>query len=79
MPKCQFFWRNGPKLDGGVLISGFDVKSLYPSLRDIDTACLAREAIIHSNIKFEGLDYDRALAYLRIVAGPEIMRSAGLS
>ena len=65
--------------DKGSFITGFDVKSLYPSLRDIDTACLARESVIHSNIKFENFGYDKALAFLRIMAGPEILRSAGLS
>ena len=30
-------------MSNGLMISGFDVCSLYPSLRDIDTACLARE------------------------------------
>ena len=66
-------------MDGPIMVTGFDVKSLYPSLRDIDTACIVREAIIHSDISFEGFDYNRALAYLRVLAGEEIMRKSGLS
>ena len=49
-----------------------------PSLRDVDIACLARESIIHSDINFEGVDFQKALCYLRIMAGEEIMVSAGL-
>ena len=75
----QFPESKNINLTGNPIISGFDVKSLYPSLRDIDTACLAREAILHSDIKFEGIDFQRALAYLRIVAGIEAMKMAGLS
>ena len=48
----------------GVVITGFDVESLYPSLRDIDAACLVRESIIHSNIDFDGFDYKKALLEL---------------
>ena len=61
-----------------VIVTGFDVESLYPSLRDVDVACLARESIIHSDINFEGVDFQKALCYLRIMAGEEIMVSAGL-
>ena len=42
----------------GLIISGFDVEQLYPSLRDIDVACLVRESLIHSKIEFEGFDYE---------------------
>ena len=38
---------NDPK---NVVVTGFDVEALYPSLRDIDVACLVRESVIHSNI-----------------------------
>ena len=48
-----------------IFVSGFDVESLYPNLRDIDVACLVRETVIHSEIKFDGFDYQKALCYLR--------------
>ena len=54
------------------------MQSLYPSLRDVDCAAIARESIIHSNLEFKGLDVNKALAYLRIVAGEEAMRAAGI-
>ena len=65
-------------ISDNVMVAGFDVQSLYPSLRDIDTAAIARESIIHSNLDFRNLDVNRALAYLRIVAGREAMVAAGL-
>ena len=65
--------------DKDIILAGFDVQSLYPSLRDIDVACLVRESVIHSDIVFDGFDMQKALCYLRIVAGEEILRLAGLS
>ena len=62
----------------GISLTGFDVESLYPSIRDIDAACLVRESVIHSDIVFDGFDYRTALCYLRIMAGHEIMSSSGL-
>ena len=74
---------SSPKVDinnkEGLIISGFDVEQLYPSLRDVDVACLVRESLIHSKIDFEGFDYQKAMCYLRIVAGEEILRFSGLS
>ena len=61
-----------------LIVSGFDVESLYPSLRDVDPACLARESILHSKIDFKGINFQKALAYLRIIAGEQVMRLAGL-
>ena len=34
---------------------------------------------LHSKIEFEGFDYKKAMCYLRIVAGEDILRSSGLS
>ena len=47
-------------------------------MRDIDVACLIRETVIHSDIKFDGFDHQKALCYLRLVAGEDSMRKAGL-
>ena len=60
------------------MVTGFDVQSLYPSLRDVDSAAIARESIIHSSLDFKGIDVQKALVYLRVVAGMESMRAAGL-
>ena len=64
--------------NGNLVVSGFDVESLYPNLSSIDAACLARETIIHSNIDFAEFDVELALMYLTIVAGREAMIKAGL-
>ena len=61
------------------MVTGYNVQSLYPSLRVVDCSLIARESIIHSNLDFKGLDVNRALAYFRIVAGEEAMRAAGIS
>ena len=67
-PKLHDFGRQVPDINIGgnsdPIITGFDVKALYPSLRDIDVACLLRESVIHSDIIIEGMDFQRALAYL---------------
>ena len=63
-------------ISNGLMVTGYDVQSLYPSLRDVDCAAIARESVIHSNLDFKGIDVHRALAYLRIVAGEEAMRAA---
>ena len=70
---------NDINISDGLMVTGFDVQSLYPSLRDIDSAAIARESVIHSNLDFKDLDVKKALAYLRIVAGEEVMRAAGLA
>ena len=41
---------NNSNMEDSLIIAGFDVQSMYPSLRDVDTACIAREMIIHSNV-----------------------------
>ena len=61
-----------------LMVTGFDVQSLYPSLRDVDTAAIARESILHSDLDFRGLEVQKALVYLRIVAGEQAMKDAGL-
>ena len=77
--KNEIFDQNCQNLQNDeLIITGFDVESLYPSLRDIDVACLVRESILHSKISFEGIDFQKALCYIRIMAGAEIMKSAGL-
>ena len=37
-----------------------------------------RESLIHSNINFDGFDYQKALCYIRNMAGADIMKSSGL-
>ena len=56
-------------------IVGNDVKALFPSLRDHESARVAREAIESSNIKLENIAIIAALKYLRIVGGDEDMKA----
>ena len=63
----------------GLSIVGSDVKSLFPSLRAVETARLARCAILKSKVEFSNWDYQKALRYLFVVGGRELVRSVGLS
>ena len=47
-------------------IVGADVKSLYPSLKNVEIARLARHAILESKVSFENIDYLRASRYIYI-------------
>ena len=64
--------------DGNLAIVGADVVSLFPSLMNIESARLARHAILHSNVKFENVDYHKALQYICIVGGKDLLKKAGL-
>ena len=48
----------------GMVIVGADVVQLFPSLKDVETARLARYAILESKVEFENVDYLHALRYL---------------
>ena len=63
----------------GVSVVGSDVVSLFPSLKDIETARLARHAVLGSKVKFENVDMQKALRYLYIVGGSELISKAGLA
>ena len=60
------------------MISGTDVESLYPSLRDIEAARITREAVLTSGVQFENIDYIAALRYLYLVGGKDHLCSIGL-
>ena len=64
--------------NGNLAIVGADVVSLFPSLRNIESARLARHAILQSKLSFESVDYHRALQYIYIVGGKELLQKAGL-
>ena len=51
-------------------MSGTDVEALFPSLRDIESARVVREAVMKSNVSIETFDCEAALKYLYIVGGP---------
>ena len=62
--------RHKQKKGSGISIVGADVCSLFPSLKNLETARLARNAILQSTVNFEGWDLRKALRYLYIVGGP---------
>ena len=62
----------------GISIVEADVKSLFPSLDDVETARLAGKAILESPIDFANWDLQKALRYLFIVGGKEFMIRKGL-
>ena len=81
LPESQINQKcNVPKQKSeGLSIVGSDVKSLFPSLKSVETARLARCAILDSKVTFENWDYLKALRYLFIVGGSELIRKQGLS
>ena len=62
----------------GLAIIGADVTSLFPSLRNVETARLARLAVLNSSVEFENVDCRKALRYMHIIGGNELISSRGL-
>ena len=62
-----------------LVISGTDVEALFPSLRDIESARIVREAVVKSKADISNFDCNAALKYLFIVGGPAHLRECGLS
>ena len=52
--------------------------SLFPSLKNIETARLTRHAILESEIEFENINYHKALRYISIVGGKDLLKKSGL-
>ena len=50
--------------DESLYIIGTDVESLFPSLRDIEVARMARQALEEPGAKFERINYDFVMKYL---------------
>ena len=63
---------------GKLAIVGADVVSLFPSLRNIETARLTRHAILDSKVDFCNVDYHKALRYISIVGGKDLLVKSGL-
>lgn len=59
-------------------VTGSDVESLFPSLTDIESDRIAIHSILKSKLRFENVDYLKALKYLMIVGGKELLEEAGL-
>ena len=77
IPEREQTLRKNIQKNGDLAIVGADVVLLFPSLKNIETARLARHAILQSNFNFENIDYHRALQYFKIVGGNELLQKAG--
>ena len=62
----------------GLSIVGADVRSLFPSLLNLETARLAKHAIMKTSVDFSNFDHKRALRYIFIVGGLDLLKSVGL-
>ena len=58
-------------------IVGTDVEALFPSLKDLESARIAREAVENSGMTFENIDISAALQYLTIVGGNDHLNEIG--
>ena len=59
-------------------IVGNDVEALFPSLTDLESARIVREAIETSEMKLDNIDIVTALKYLRIVGGDDHLKAIGM-
>ena len=50
--------------DEDLVVVGTDVKSLYPSLPDVEVAVICYKAIMKSGLKFEGINFRTAGKYV---------------
>ena len=86
LPKRNVGRKNGQKIqkESGLSILGADVKSLFPSLKNLETARLAKHAILTSEVNFENWDFLKALRYIYVNCGhnhasrQEYLRNNGL-
>ena len=66
------------QMEEGLSIVGADVRSLFPSLQNVEAARLTRLAVLKSKVQFNDIDYHKALRYISIVGGNELIDRAGL-
>ena len=62
----------------GMVIVGADVKSLFPSLRNVETARLAKKAILESDVEFCNWDFKKAMRCIYIIGGRQLVVKASL-
>ena len=69
----------GELQEQGFVIVGSDVEKLYPSLKPLEAARLTRLAAEESDIDITDVDLYKALRYIYIVGGVELIDRAGLT
>ena len=52
---------------------------MFPSLKNIESARMARFAILNSKVDFVDWNFKKALRYLYVIGGKELLRKAGLA
>ena len=63
----------------GYTIVGNDVEALFPSLLDIESARITRQAVLMSDLQMENMDYELALKYLLVAGGKSHIDEIGLN
>ena len=58
---------------------GNDVEALFPSLDELESARIVRDAIMTSEMKFLSIDFVTALRYIRVVWGEDHIREIELT
>ena len=61
-----------------LVICGTDVEALFPSLKDVESARIVREAVMKTEAYIENFNCKAALKYLSIVGGPAHLKECGL-
>ena len=61
------------------VIAGANVEASFHSLKDVECARMAADAVMQSSATFEGVNYDLALKYLLIVGGESHLKECGLN
>ena len=56
-------------MNEGLSIVGADVKSLFPSLRNVEAARRAKKAVLNTKVELNDVDYIKALRYIYLVRG----------
>ena len=60
------------------VLLGADVAALYPNLDKIVTGEIMYQAVIHSDVRFEGFDYERLAVFLFLNIGETLLIKCGL-
>ena len=59
-------------------IVGNDVEALYPSLLDIESARITRQAVLMADLQIDNFDYELGLKYLLVTGGKSHLEEIGL-
>ena len=62
-----------------LVVVGADVKSLYPSLPDVEVALICYGAIMRSGIRFEGINFQTAGKYVAMYLTKEEQAMSSLA